>query len=205
MSMGKAGWLLTGLVIGGGAGAGVTYLVLKEKFEKQLTEEVNALKAHYVERDQKMAQMNEERKKELEETVYSASDRNDFADYTKLYSANVGEETSSESIAAVTSYNEAVENTDDYSSAAEVISDEEWDNPEYDNYRKISVDYFEDGAVFETLSGEELDGFDLIAGEDWKDAFGEYTPNVVYVRNHDLKTDYEIIEQEGPHPIPEDE
>jgi hypothetical protein len=52
---------------------------------------------------------------------------------------------------------------------------------------------------------DELDGFELIVGDEWKGAFGEYTPNVVYVRNHDLKTDYEIIEQEGPHPTPEDE
>ena len=94
---------------------------------------------------------------------------------------------------------------DDVSAAAEIISDVEWDDPDFDNYRKISVDYFEDGAIFETLSGEEIDNFESIAGDEWKGGFGEYTPNVVYVRNHDLKTDYEIIEKEGSHPHPEDE
>jgi hypothetical protein len=45
----------------------------------------------------------------------------------------------------------------------------------------------------------------MIAGDEWKGAFGEYTPNVVYVRNHETMTDYEIIEHEESHPHPEDE
>ena len=198
MSMGNVGWFLGGVTIGSAVGVGVTYLYLKDRFEKDLHEEVTALKTHYVERDREMARKNEERKKELEEKIYSDSEISEFIDYTKMYNIETQE-------AASVSYNELVEETDDISTAAEIISDVEFGDPEYDNYRKISVDYFEDGAVFETLSGEALDGFELIAGEDWKGSFGEYTPNVVYVRNHELRTDYEIIEHEGPHPHPEDE
>ena len=200
MTMDKAAWFLFGTALGSGVGVGVTYIFLKDRFEKQLTEEVNALKAHYVERDKNLARKNEEQKKELEKKLYSNSEINEFMDYTKLYS-----EQTQTSEAASISYKEAVEESDDISAAAEIISDVDFDDPEYDNYRKISVDYFEDGAIFESLSGEELDGFELIAGDEWKGSFGEYTPNVVYVRNHDLKTDYEIIEHEGSHPHPEDE
>lgn len=198
--MNKAAWFLLGTALGSGIGVGITYIYMKDKFEARLNEEVNALKAHYVERDRELAKKNEERKRELEEKIYSDDEINEFVDYTKLYYTN--KTTDKES---VISYNEAITNTEDISAAAEIISDVDWDDPDFDNYRKVSVDYFEDGAIFESLSGEELDGFELIAGDEWKGAFGEYTPNVVYVRNHDLKTDYEIIEQEGPHPTPKDE
>lgn len=203
MKVGKAAWFLIGAALGSAGGIAGTYIYLKDKFEKQLNEEVVALKAHYIERDRQLAKKNEEQKKELEEKIYSDSEVRDWMDYTKMYNAEpvMVKLQQEQGI----SYKEAVDSEDDYSAAAEIISDVEWDDPEYDNYRKISVDYFEDGAVYETLSGEELDGFELIAGNEWKGSFGEYTPNVVYVRNHDLKTDYEIIEQEGPHPIPEDE
>lgn len=202
MKLNGAAWFLMGAALGSAGGIAGTYIYLKDKFEKQLNEEVVALKAHYIERDRQLAKKNEEQKKELEEKIYSADEITSYVDYTKAYTSIISDiEPEKQSI----SYNEAIDAEDDYSAAAEIISDVEWDDPEYDNYRKISVDYFEDGAVYETLSGEELDGFELIAGDEWKGSFGEYTPNVVYVRNHDLKTDYEIIEQEGPHPTPEDE
>lgn len=192
MTMNGAAWFLCGTALGSAVGVGVTYIYLKDKFEKSLNEEVTALKTHYVERDRELAKKNEEKKKELEEKVFSNNEINEFVDYTRLYTEQ-------------TKNVEPVEEDDDVSAAAEIISDEEFDNPEYDNYRKISVDYFEDGAIFESLSGEEIDGFEMIAGDEWKGSFGEYTPNVVYVRNHETMTDYEIIEREGAHPHPEDE
>ena len=196
MKLNGAAWFLIGTALGSAGGIAGTYIYLKDKFEKQLNEEVVALKAHYVERDRQLAKKNDEQKKELEEKIYSDSEVRDWMDYTKMYNAEP---------VTVKLENEVVDTDDDYSAAAEIISNVDFDDPDYDNYRKISVDYFEDGAVYETLSGEELDGFELMVGDEWKGAFGEYTPNVVYVRNHDLKTDYEIIEQEGPHPTPEDE
>lgn len=199
MKLNGAAWFLIGTALGSAGGIAGTYIYMKDKFETRLNEEVVALKAHYVERDRQLAKKNEKQKEELEEKIYSDDVITNYVDYAKMYMDN-----NSITEAAI-SYKEAVDAEDDYSAAAEIISDVDWDDPEYDNFRKISVDYFEDGAVYETLSGEELDGFELIAGDDWKDSFGEYTPNVVYVRNHDLKTDYEIIEQEGPHPVPEDE
>lgn len=192
MAMDKAAWFLFGTALGSALGAGATYIYLKDKFEKQLNEEVTALKTHYVERDRELAKKNEEKKRELEKKVFSDNEINEFVDYTNMYSEQ-------------TNNVEAIEEVDDISAAAEIISDQDFDNPEFDNYRKISVDYFEDGAVFESLSGEEIDGFELIAGDEWKGSFGEYTPNVVYVRNHETMTDYEIIEHEGSHPHPEDE
>ena len=191
MRLNGAAWFLLGTALGSGVGVGVTYIYLKDKFEERLNEEVNGLKAHYVERDREMARLNEEKKKELEEKIYSSDEKNEFVDYTKMYTTTTP---------AIVD-----EVVDDISAAAEIISDEDFDNPEFDNYKKISVDYFEDGAIFESLSGEEIDGFEMIAGDEWKGSFGEYTPNVVYVRNHENMTDYEIIEHEGSHPHPEDE
>ena len=192
MTINRAAWFLIGTALGSSVGVGVTYIYMKDKFETRLNEEVNALKTHYVERDREIAKRNEEEKKKLEEKIYSSDEVSEFVDYTKMYTTE-------------TQKKKVIEDVEDISAAAEIISDEDWDDPDFDDYKKISVDYFEDGAVFETLSGEEIDGFELIAGDEWKDSFGEYTPNVVYVRNNESKTDYEIIEKEGPHPHPEDE
>lgn len=197
MTMNRAAWFLFGTALGSSVGVGVTYIYLKDKFETRLNDEVMALKAHYVERDREIAKRNEEEKKKLEEKIYSDSAPKEVVDYTKMYISTTP--------AVVEKMDEVVKDIEDVSAAAEIISDVEWDDPEYDNYKKISVDYFEDGAVFESLSGEEIDGFELIAGDEWKGSFGEYTPNVVYVRNNETMTDYEIIEREGAHPHPEDE
>lgn len=201
MSVDKALYFCIGLGVGAIAGGGGVYIYVKDKFEKQLDEEIKALKAHYIEKDRELVQKNEEKKKELEEKIFSENaDKNEFINYTELYNKNTSNEEE-----AVTSYNEVVSNMDDVSAATEIISNVDFDDPDYDHYRKITVDYFEGGAVFESLSGEELDGFDLIAGDEWRGRFGEFTPNVVYVRNHDIKTDYEIIDHEEPYPHPEDE
>ena len=197
MSIDRAAWFLFGTALGSAVGVGVTYIYMKDKFEARLNEEVAALKAHYVERDREIAKRNEEEKKKLEEKIYSDSAETKVVDYTKMYISTTP--------AVVEKMDEVVEDIEDTSAAAEIISDADWDDPDYDNYKKISVDYFEDGAIFESLSGEEIDGFELIAGDEWKTAFGEYTPNVVYVRNNETMTDYEIIEREGAHPHPEDE
>ena len=203
MNIPKATWFMLGITVGAAGGIGGTYIYMKDSFEKRLNEEVNALKAHYVERDKKLADENEEKKKNLAGKIFTVKEENEFVDYSKMYQSQT--EIVDVDKVAVTSYNEVVEENGDISAAAEIISDVEFSDPEYDNFRKITVDYFEDGAIFESLSGEELDGFEMIAGDDWKGSFGEYTPNVVYVRNHDLKTDYEIVEHEGSHPHPEDE
>ena len=197
MTMNRAAWFLLGTALGSSVGVGVTYIYLKDKFETRLNEEVNALKTHYVERDREIARRNEEEKKKLEEKIYSGDATKDVVDYTRMYTSITP--------AVVNKVEEIVKDIEDTSAAAEIISDIDWDDPEYDNYKKISVDYFEDGAIFESLSGEEIDGFELIAGDEWKGAFGEFTPNVVYVRNNETMTDYEIIEREGSHPHPEDE
>ncbi len=201
MSVDKALYFCIGLGVGAIAGGGGVYIYVKDKFEKQLDEEIKALKAHYIEKDREMVHKNEEKKKELEEKIFSENaNKNEFINYTELYNKNTSNEEE-----AVTSYNEVVSDMDDVSAATEIISNVDFDDPDYDHYRKITVDYFEGGAVFESLSGEELDGFDLIAGDEWRGRFGEFTPNVVYVRNHDIKTDYEIIDHEEPYPHPEDE
>ena len=200
MRVSKAAWFLIGATLGAGAGVGGTYIYMKDKFEKRLNEEVNALKTHYVERDRELAKKNEEKKKELEEIVFSKNETNDFMDYANIYKSNTPEK-----VIAAVSHKEVVNDNLDISGAAEIISDVDFADPNFDNYQKISVDYFEDGAAFESLSGEEIDGFELIVGDDFKTAFGEFTPNVVYVRNDELQVDYEIIEQEGSHPHPEDE
>lgn len=197
MTMNRAAWFLFGTALGSSVGVGVTYIYLKDRFETRLNDEVMALKAHYVERDREIAKRNEEAKKKLEEKIYTDDAAKEFVDYTKMYISTTP--------AVIDNVKEAIEDIEDTSAAAEIISDIDWDDPDFDNYKKISVDYFEDGAVFESLSGEEIDGFELIAGDEWKGAFGEYTPNVVYVRNNETKTDYEIIEMKGPHPHPEDE
>ena len=70
---------------------------------------------------------------------------------------------------------------------------EEYEDEEED-YTKRTLSYFSgDGVIMDSDTEEVIDnGIDLV-GEENLEKFGEYEPEVVYVRNESNKTDYEVI------------
>lgn len=63
-----------------------------------------------------------------------------------------------------------------------------------DDYDTVSLSYYTDG-VLEDERGNVVpkEDIDDIVGEDFADHFGEFVDDAVYVRNDELKIDYEIL------------
>lgn len=79
----------------------------------------------------------------------------------------------------------------------EIISEEEFFNPSV-NHEVVELAYW---ALDKTLADDQdemLDNEESIVGSDWANHFGEAPddPDVVYVRNHRLKTDFEILRKD---------
>lgn len=96
-----------------------------------------------------------------------------------------------------TSYGDNEEVFSPTNSGIEVISEEEFFNSSV-NHEVVELAYW---ALDRTLSDDQdemLDNEEAIVGSDWVNHFGEAPddPDVVYVRNHKLKTDFEILRKD---------
>lgn len=80
--------------------------------------------------------------------------------------------------------------------APEVIPPEEFaDTINDDGWTHVSLTYFDDGVLTDD-NFEEVDDVDEKIGNDFASHFGEYDDDVVYIRNFERRTDYEIVRDE---------
>lgn len=63
---------------------------------------------------------------------------------------------------------------------------------ELDEYETISLTYYSDGYLVDDM-GELVEDVEDVVGLDFKERFGEYEDDCVYVRNDSRKADYEIL------------
>lgn len=72
-----------------------------------------------------------------------------------------------------------------------VISPEEFD--ELDGYEAVSLTYYNDGVVANIFDTEyDEDEIEEMIGKDFATHFGEYEKDTVFIRNDELRADYEI-------------
>lgn len=82
-------------------------------------------------------------------------------------------------------------------SEIEIISEEEFFNPSVD-HEVVELGYWALDKVLADERDEIVDNEEAMVGSDWVEHFGEAPDDtdVVYVRNHRLKTDFEILRKE---------
>lgn len=73
-----------------------------------------------------------------------------------------------------------------------VIPPEEFRMLEGDGYSTVTLMYYADGVLADD-NDEIVEDIDAWVGKESLDHFGEYDDDSVYVRNHRLKVDYEIL------------
>lgn len=71
-----------------------------------------------------------------------------------------------------------------------IISPDEYG--EMDDYTSISLTYYSDGTLTDD-NDEVVEDIDEIVGSDFRDHFGEFEEDSVFVRNDKRKCDYEIL------------
>ena len=184
---------VTGLVIG----SVVTYVVVKDKFEKIAQEEIDSVKEVFGRRIEKEADKKVEKiaKKEVEKI---RKEYNEYDNLTKNYTSYSKNKTE-ESIKDV-EYEEVCENDEDGVELDEIERASDYDKPyiiepqefgALDGYSLITLYHYSDNVLADDCD-ELVEDLDDVVGEDYASHFGEYEDDCVYVRNDRLKADYEI-------------
>ena len=184
---------VTGLVIG----SVVTYIVVKDKFEKIAQEEIDSVKEVFGRRVEKEADKKVEKiaKKEVEKI---RKEYNEYDNLTKNYTSYSKNKTE-ESIKDV-EYEEVCENDEDRVELDEIERASDYDRPyiieppefgALDGYSLITLYHYSDNVLADDCD-ELVEDLDDVVGEDYASHFGEYEDDCVYVRNDRLKADYEI-------------
>lgn len=77
-----------------------------------------------------------------------------------------------------------------------VISPDEFG--EMDGYETVSLTFYSDGTLADD-NDEMIEDIEEIVGSDFRDHFGEYEEDSVFVRNDKRKCDYEILADQRPY------
>ena len=178
---------VTGLVIG----SVVTYVIVKDKFEKIAQEEIDSVKEVFGRRVEKKVE--KIAKKEVEKI---RKEYNEYDNLTKNYTSYSKNETEEN----VEEDEEVCENDEDRVELDEIERASDYDRPyiiepqefgALDGYSLITLYHYSDNVLADDCD-ELVEDLDDVVGEDYASHFGEYEDDCVYVRNDRLKADYEI-------------
>lgn len=180
---------VTGLVIG----SVVTYVVVKDKFEKIAQEEIDSVKEVFGRRVEKEADKKVEKiaEKEVEKI---RKEYNDYGSLTKNYTSYSKNETEEDDCAQVED-EDGVElfEVERASNSDRPYVIDPWDFGGEDGYDTVTLIYYADDVLTDSdnnvIEDEDIDDF---VGADFAEHFGEYEKDCVCVRNDRLKIDYEI-------------
>ena len=192
---------VTGLVIG----SVVTYVIVKDKFEKIAQEEIDSVKEVFGRRVEKEADKKVEKiaKKEVEKIRKEYNKYDNLTKNYTSYSKNETEENNDEEDEEVCEndeYEVFCENNEDIVELDEIERASDYDRPyiiepqefgALDGYSLITLYHYSDNVLADDCD-ELVEDLDDVVGEDYASHFGEYEDDCVYVRNDRLKADYEI-------------
>lgn len=178
--------LLTGVCIGGG----VTYLFMKDRFDKMMNEELEQIKAYY-EKD------TVDQEKAAQDAIDKDSEVEDVEEAPIVHSIN--KQRDFERTMQKTEYHtfsKKVENSDveveDNVKAPYEISMDEYED--YNGYIKRVVSYYsENNVLYDEENDETIDDIHATVGLDIVERMAEDGDiNEIYVRNEHLGTDFMV-------------
>ena len=157
---------------GAAIGSAVTWKLVKAKYEKIAQEEIESVRAVYFSEQGGLNPNSDE------EADSDEDEDDDLAEYKNLV----------EESDYTNDYNEEKE-VDEEMIEPYVIVPEEFDE---NGYETVTLFCFADGVVT-TTDDEVIENVDELIGEDSLTHFGEYEEDSVYVRNDNIRTDFEIL------------
>ena len=160
---------------GAAIGSGVTWLLLKNKYERIAQEEIDKV-------------MEELSNREIV-PVESETVEDDDDEVEPKENPNIAEY---ENIVEEENYTSKKEEKNNMARIKVLEPDEFGD---YD-FPTVSLWYFEGDDVLTNQNFKMIKNADELVGEDFADHFGEYEDDSVFIRNYDLEVDYEILKDE---------
>ena len=162
--------------VGAALGSLVTWLLVRDKEKVRADEEIACVKARYKE-------IYGEKETKEETVVPESEDKEETSmkDYAAALAKN-----------GYTNYSDVVEEpkAPEIKKPYYVITGEEY--AELDDYETAELTYWADGVLTNEVN-EIIDNIEYTIGVETLSSFNEYGIDAVYVRNDDLKTDYEIL------------
>ena len=157
-------------------GSAVTWKLVKDKYERIANEEIKSVKERYSKKTAKDSDTDELDDVSLADTIKEVEEY-----LNKIDESGYSTENNKKGVA------KSMKNDRPY-----IIAPEEFDDqPDYD---AVSLTYYEDGVVTD-MWDEKIDDDEVedLVGKDALTHFGEYEEDSVFIRNDNLKTDYEIL------------
>lgn len=174
----------------GGAliGSFATWSITKTKYERIMQEEADAFREH-IYKSTKEPVAEEVKEEEHVEEDDDPFTKEEVDQYKKML----------KDLKYVNQHEEKGEFTFD---RPYVITPEEYG--EHDDYDVVSLDYYADDVLVDDMGDVvEKDLVEEMLGTDFKNRFGEYDANAVFVRDDERQIDYEVLRD--PHPFYADE
>ena len=188
------------VAVGAAIGSAVTWKVLKTKYEMKAQEEINDVKDAFKQRLREI---------EGDADITEAPDEEEEENPYEPVALTVARDMKRQNLPGIFEYSETLKN-EQYTDYTEVQTsmkfDEEGDSTmadgpyiispedfgENDDYDVISLTYYADGVLADDRD-MPVDDVTAIVGRDFASHFGEYEDDSVFVRNDELKADYEIL------------
>ena len=171
----KYGFIFT---IGVAIGAGVTYGLLKGKYEQIANEEIADMKEYYANKYDQLPDKENFSEEDIpvEAENIKIEEKPNIRDYASIINKE--------------SYNRADVLEKDGEQKPYVITPDEFG--EIEEYDKISLTYYADGFLTDDMD-EIVADIEGTVGWDAIDHIGEYEDDAVHIRNDERECDYEIL------------
>lgn len=198
---------ITFLLIGAAGGAVGMFFITKNAIEQELDAEVEELRKYYKEMEDDIKEdvevERQEKKRPDFEVVPDIKEPESFEEVEEYKdiirnTENSRERVAYEKILKDIGYNEDPNKPRDIQTPPFVISEPEMMR-EYEEYSKITLTYFLHDEVLMSEDESLIDDIEDLVGLDNLNDFGKYgeDPEVMYVRNHKLMSDFEILRIDG--------
>lgn len=169
--------------VGAAIGSAVTWKLVKTKYERIAQEEIDSVKETFADRQSEPTLGDTEDEAPKEEQIIGQMDIREYAE--KLQDMSYVDY-SSNTRPSVAPKKEVTERA----SKPYVISPDEF--AERKDYETVSLTYYKDKVL--TYENDEIvEDVDGLIGRDSLNHFGEYEDDSVFVRDDELKRDYEIL------------
>lgn len=201
------------LIFIGGAtiGSVVTYLATKSANEKYINSEIAAMREYYDEKHRELEAI-----KENKNAANNIISENKYTGYSSIGDLTATNPSTVKVDAVFDNESDDDEESDDededdpdkeFFAYYDIPVEERNPNPyvitptsfgmECPYYDKVTLVFHEEDGIITEEDGTMVTDVDKLVGWASLDRFGEYEPNVVYVRNEKICTDYEIVREYG--------
>ena len=186
-------YVLCGAVLG----SGVTYIIVRDKFEKIAQEEIDSVKAHYKKKNAELVEAVTELKPENQDPIFdsTADDGKAVADALKIVVENEYVSKSSIDMESLKEHFPLAKSTREDAHRPQVITYEQFaeEKPHFD---KVTLTYYMEDDTLTNESEEVIPDPNSCVGTDALGDLDEENMSI-YVRNNATSTDYEVVASIG--------